>query len=84
MLEMLIVLFVITWMGIYAANQEDVLSKGLSWFLALMALNVLCIFYSVFLKHWSCCCFAYQPEFPQRNLLITAATSRESRIEAKN
>jgi uncharacterized membrane protein YjjB (DUF3815 family) len=66
MRELLLVLIAITYMGVYMANQEDKLSKGISWFLAAVAIGIIEIFYSVFLKNWTCCCVAYQPEHPNR------------------
>ena len=61
---MILVLAAIAYMGLCAANEKE--TEWLSWFLALIVLGVLNVFYSVFLKYWPCCCFAYQPEFPQK------------------
>ena len=64
MLKMILVLFIIIYMGLYAASEKE--TEWISWILALMAIIALSAFYSIFLKNWPCCCFAYQPEFPQK------------------
>jgi hypothetical protein len=66
MLKTILVFFIIIYLGLYTASKKE--TEWISWFLAVMAIVALNIFYSIFLKHWPCCCFAYQPEFPQRKL----------------
>ena len=63
---LILVLIVISYMGLCAANEKE--TEWLSWLLALIGLGGLNMFYSVFLKNWPCCCVAYQPEFPQRKI----------------
>lgn len=65
MLKIILVLLVIVYLGLSAANNKE--TEWISWILAVIAIGTLSIIYSVFMKPWACCFFAYQPEFPQKN-----------------